>query len=87
MRTVDPDSIYYYYTLIDEAAEGPYSDTVNVGADGGAYSLQCYIYSSKSDSYEKIVLRLTGDWTFENLSPAAKTISAWLTRVLTLEEY
>ncbi|UCH63285.1 MAG: hypothetical protein JSU77_02190 [Fidelibacterota bacterium] len=78
VKVIDPDTLIAKYGLIEEAAAGTYSDSLSLGADMGAYAYICYVYQPDTDRYDAVVLRLWGDWCYENLSPAAGKLAQWL---------
>lgn len=78
LNVIDPDTLYAKYKLIEEAAVGTYSDTLSLGADMGGYAYICYVYHSDTDRYDAVVLKLWGDWSYENLPPAASVLVQWL---------
>ncbi|HEX2202755.1 MAG TPA: hypothetical protein VHG91_05645, partial [Longimicrobium sp.] len=47
------------------------------GADMGATVRRCFLPDA-SGVYREVLLRQTGDWERENLSPAAARLSRWL---------
>ncbi len=78
---IDHNTLQKQRRLIFSAAEGSYSDSTNVGNDGGGLSYIGYIYESESDSYRPIILELKGDWEYKNESEAAKSMVTWLKTV------
>ncbi len=76
--TVNADTLLSMYNLIDEAAQGPYSDTTSGGADMGGWSINAYQYETKSSTYIRIRLQLIGDWRYKNESRAADMLIPWL---------
>ncbi|HEX2210728.1 MAG TPA: hypothetical protein VHG93_23805 [Longimicrobium sp.] len=60
-----------------ESRDGELSEPRNRGADMGATISRCYLPGNVG-IYREVVLRQSGDEEFENRSPAARELSAWL---------
>lgn len=80
IRTIERKELLEKYRLIEKAAKGEFSKRVSRGADMGAYVSSCYLYDEHTGRYRRVELRVTGDWSYENLSPAAGELADWLER-------
>lgn len=76
--TVDADTLRAKRRLIDAAAAGSYSDSLNILADAGTSAYICYRYDADEERYQRIVLTQWGDWQYENTSPSARELVSWL---------
>ena len=65
------------YRQAIEAREGEMTERRRRGADMGATVSRCYLPGADG-IFREVVLRQRGDWEFENRSPAAQELSAWL---------
>ena len=81
LRTVPPDDIDRMRRLIADASKGPYSEKVQRGADAGATVSSCYVYDGNGKTYREIELDVRGDWSYRNVSPAARQLTEWLTAI------
>ena len=81
LTTVDRSELIDMVGLIHEAARGTYSDSVNVMADAGSWSYYALEYHEDKDTYERILLRIEGDWQVENLSDAADELYQWMKEI------
>lgn len=79
IRKISSDMLASMLALRASAVNSSYSDTVNVGADAGGLQSSIYQYNEGAVlRYQRIALRLTGDFTFEKQSDAARVIADWL---------
>lgn len=60
-----------------EARQGTLTERRRRGADMGATVRRCWLPGAEG-VYREVLMRQTGDWEFENRSPAARELSAWL---------
>jgi hypothetical protein len=74
--TIDPATLEEKRGLISAASQGPYSERTNTAFDAGTH-----VYSAFLGETE-ILLKESGDWSQENLSPAASDLVSWLQEVL-----
>jgi hypothetical protein len=81
LRTVPPDDIARMRRLIVDASKGSYSEKVQRGADAGARVSSCYLYDGNTKTYREIELDVRGDWSYRNVSPAARQLTEWLTAI------
>jgi hypothetical protein len=78
LGTIDPQVLFEKYQLIAQASKGRYSRHVQRGADQGSLGTSCYVYNEATGCYKEIDLQVSGDWSYENLSPAARKLANWL---------
>jgi hypothetical protein len=81
LRTVPPEDIARMRRLIVDASKGPYSEKVQRGADAGATVISCYLYDETAKTYSEIELDVRGDWSYRNVSPAARQLTEWVTAI------
>jgi len=67
--------------LIPAASKGKLSDPVCVMWDAGLITYKGYLYNGSRNEYIEVILRVSGDDFFENLSPEAKILAEWLISV------
>ncbi len=84
LAVINLDSLNFYYQLIDEASNGPYSEPKNVGADIGSIIYGCLYYNKRDNKYKKVILSCSGDWVVNNLDSCAIKIDKWLKRIYNL---
>jgi hypothetical protein len=65
------------YAQVQRARQGTLTERRRRGADMGATVTRCFL-PDKAGIYREVVLRQTGDWQFENTSPAAAQLWEWL---------
>ena len=75
--TVEPAEMAERYAQVLQARTGTLTERRRRGADMGAAVTRCFL-PDKSGIYREVVLRQTGDWQFENTSPAAAELAGWL---------
>lgn len=81
-RQVPDDTLRHMVAYILPASVGPYSDTVNMGADQGAWTSFAFLYDSTAHTYRRIVLKTFGDWRYENLSHSAHHLDTLIATVM-----
>jgi hypothetical protein len=81
LRTVPTDDFGQIRRLIAEASKGSYSEKVQRAADAGATVVSCYLYDENAKTYREIELDVRGDWSYHNVSPAARQLTEWLTTI------
>ena len=81
LKQINDDTLTWSHGLASAVPANAYSDTTVVGADMGAFIYSVYIYRPQVGKYQKLVLKLEGDFTFYNKSESAKALAAWLKRL------
>lgn len=81
LRTVPTEDVARMRRLIADASRGPYSEKVQRGADAGATVISCYLYDETAKTYREIELDVRGDWSYRNVSPAARQLTEWVTAI------
>ncbi|MFZ1683243.1 MAG: hypothetical protein WAU88_03840 [Candidatus Zixiibacteriota bacterium] len=74
--TIPKDSVRAAAKLARLSASGPYSDTSMVGADMGANEWFGFVFNEDTKMYHRIMLKVDGDWKFENQSASAAKLVA-----------
>ncbi|NQT61878.1 MAG: hypothetical protein HQ556_02870 [Candidatus Marinimicrobia bacterium] len=77
-KLVPVDTLEHYFSLVNTALEGSFSDTTSQGADMGIISYLCYRYDVESETYLRNVLKVTGDIHFERKTDDAQRLISWL---------
>jgi hypothetical protein len=75
--TVAPEEMAERYAQLLQTRGGTLTERRRRGADMGATVTRCFL-PDKAGIYREVVLRQTGDWQFENTSPAAAQLWEWL---------
>jgi len=78
VKQISYNDLIQMANLIPAASKGKLSETVHVGADAGSLTYKGYLYDESKNEYIEVILRVSGDDFFENLSPEAKIIAEWL---------
>lgn len=78
IRQLDAQEVQEKFSLVVPASKGQLSKRVQRGADQGATVCRCYLPAANADHYRVVELRVTGDWSYENLAPEAKRLIRWL---------
>ena len=78
LGTINADAVLRMFQLIDEAANGPYSEREFIMEDAGISTLIAYRYETETQAYIPVVLLVTGDYTERNLSDAGIELTKWL---------
>jgi hypothetical protein len=74
--TIPRDTVLSAARLTKYAAQGPYSDTTMLGADMGEGEWFGYTFDTTTSSYHRVILKVSGDWSWDNTAPtAAKLVS------------
>ena len=81
VRTVRSDTVSLIRKLAAEVTTGEFSDTTQVGADMGSVVYSVYVYRPQSANFERLILKLEGDWTFYNKSQAAIALVGLMRRL------
>jgi hypothetical protein len=81
-RHVPDDTLWRMLSYVSSASAGPYSDTVNMGADQGVWKSFAFLYDSTTHTYRRIDLKATGDWRYENLSHSAHRLDTLIATVM-----
>jgi hypothetical protein len=66
------------YSLIAQAAEGPYSPRTQTAFDAGAVYFIAYMPDQDRSMYRQVLLSLSGDFSRFNENPAAQELEKWL---------
>jgi hypothetical protein len=69
------------YGLIASAASGEISERSRSAYDAGLVQFSCYWWNPDRGMFKEILLSLSGDWSQNNLSPAAMELDSWLKRL------
>lgn len=75
---VDKENLMKYFTLMDEAKKGQLTDPETRMYDAGCVVYSGFLYDSKRERYQQVILRQEGDVYIENKSAAAGEIYNWL---------
>lgn len=67
--------------LIEEASKGTLTDPVNEMADAGTISFYCFVYDTQQETYKRILLNQTGDFSIKNNSVEANELYLWLKEI------
>lgn len=78
IKNIDASRVRKKYVDIYRVPVNANSDTTNTGADMGAFVHSCYRYNNKINTYEEVVLKVTGDQSYYNTSKAAADLLEWL---------
>jgi len=81
LTKIDMDSLKYYVNKISKAAKGTLSKPESIMADAGITEYIAYIYDSKTNLYQKVLLFQGGDNQTTNKSKEADEIYRWLYRI------
>jgi hypothetical protein len=81
-RIVPEDTLRRMLRYALPASAGPYSDTINMGADQGAWTSFAFLYDSSAHTYRRIALKSFGDWRYENLSQSAHRLDTLIATVM-----
>ncbi len=60
---------------------GSMSKATNTMADAGEHIYAFYIYDSSGNRYKRVILKMTGDWSQENLAPNGAGIVDWMMKI------
>jgi uncharacterized protein YceK len=72
------DFTHYYYEKAINCVNGPMTKPRMTMADAGEHIYAFYIYDSGGNRYKRVILKMTGDWSQENLAPDASGIVDWM---------
>lgn len=78
---INPDTLKFYVDKIFAASKGIISDPKLVMADAGTTTYYAYIYDSKTNRYNQVLLKTDGDISRTNSTPEANEIYLWLSRI------
>jgi len=78
IKTISSDSLNWSYNLANLVSTTEYSDTIRKGVDAGALTYAVYLYRTQAGKYQKIILKIEGDYEFYNKSQSAVALAAWL---------
>ena len=81
-RTVPPTEISAHLPLIAEAAATKPGEGQTTAADMGSWTTYCLLRDARTATYAEVLLDERGDLTRSNPSPAARQLSAWVTRTV-----
>lgn len=85
--TIPNHTLLKYTDLIKTSINGTYSDTVTQGFDMGIQSIICFTYDNDVDIYYKHILKINGNYTYENVTSEAQEIIRWLDGINKNNEY
>ncbi len=78
--TVAADSLNWIRNLASGVMMNEYSDTMRVGADMGSVTYSAYLYRASVGKYQRISLRVEGDFAYFNKSESAIALADWMKR-------
>lgn len=81
IRTLRSDSLNWSHNLANLISTTNYSDTIRTGIDAGITTTSLYIYRPQVSKYQKIILKVEGDISFNNKSQSAVTLAEWLNTI------
>jgi hypothetical protein len=87
INKIAEDSLNWSHNLATEVTNNDFSDTSRLGADMGELEYSIYIYRPQMSRYQKIILKVEGDWTFYNKSQYAISLVTWLKKLLLMPNY
>jgi hypothetical protein len=82
----DPGEISDLSAKINAAARGPYSDSKQECADAGLLTYRAYQYIEAEGRFQPILLRVEGDFAWENVSDQAQDLIAFIRSLELMEE-
>ena len=82
VAVIDSAELVEKFVLVREAAQGAYSARLWTGADMGSLVTGVLLYDPATDTYRRVILSVTGDWTVINLSGAAKELDGCILGVV-----
>ena len=82
IKKVPSDSLSWSHNLSTKVTTTDYSDTSREGADMGSSYFSVYIDRLGSGKYQKIILKVEGDWAYYNKSENAIALAGWLKRLM-----
>ena len=80
-QTVDSDLLLKYFNKMHRVDPEALTDRENVSVDAGSTRYSGFILESKQDTCREVVLKVVGDWSYENTSREAKQIYKWLSEI------
>lgn len=78
IKTIPGDSLNWSHGLATLVSTTDYSDTTHTAIDAGTATTSVYLYRPQKNKYQKIILKVEGDFEFHNKSQSAVTLAAWL---------
>mgnify|MGYP001167389334 FL=1 len=81
LTNIEMDSLKYYVNKISKAAKGTLSKPESIMADAGITEYIAYIFDSKTNLYQKVLLSQWGDNQITNNSKEARELYRWLYRI------
>jgi len=78
LKPIPPDRLLWSHMLAGSVRVGDFSDTTRVGADMGALTYSVYVFRPEISKYQKIELRVDGDYSYYNRSESAQLLVDWL---------
>jgi hypothetical protein len=79
--TVNKDTLLKYYNKLTGATHGEITKPKTEMYDAGSTLYSGYIYDSRTERYQKILIKQFGDVYIENKSKEANDIYNWLIRI------
>jgi hypothetical protein len=79
--TVAADTLLYMGQLVSGVRVGDNSDTTMRGADQGTAVYSVYRFWADESKYQRVILRVEGDWSYHNKSEAAITLVELMRRL------
>jgi len=81
VKQLPKDSLAFFISKIIAASIGTISKPTMAMADYGSTEYSAYVFNKKTDKYNKITLKIYGDWMVDNNSAEANEIYQWLSRI------
>jgi hypothetical protein len=75
---ISTDELRTYVDYIDNLASSKVSAPVQTGADMGSRIIFCFKYIPETGSSLPVVVKCTGDFSYENLNFYAKKVAEWM---------
>ena len=81
LRRIPGDTVEWSRDLACRVILNNFSDTLRVGADMGSLNYSVYVYRKEYAKYQKVILKVEGDFVFYNTSESAVALVAWMKNV------
>ncbi len=78
IRRVSPDTLQWLRSLAAAVTPNVFSDTTDARRDAGEVEYSAYIPRKATVKFEKVVLRVSGDFEFYNTSQNAFILATWM---------
>ena len=81
LTEIDPQEFSLYAEKALTCVDGTLTKPENKMFDAGEHANVFYLYGADRKRYKRVILKMSGDWSQDNLAPNAKEVVDWMIKI------